>query len=105
MPTNHCFEQRFADSIVSILSCSDRVIFKGHLPFGGDGHLNRFVDDCLKVLRKDFIPFVEKQSEALVVHARTLAAKAGAPYEHLQGRHNKESSSNRSSASADSPKV
>jgi hypothetical protein len=26
------------------------------------------------MLRKDFIPFVEKQSEALVVHARTLAA-------------------------------
>ncbi len=90
MPTNHCFEQRFADSIVSILSCPDRVIFKGHLPFGGDGHLNRFVDDSLKMLRKDFLPFVEEQSEALVVHARTVAEKAGAPYQYLQGRHNKE---------------
>src|SRR6266404_9524347 len=90
MPTNHCFEQRFADSIVSILACPDRVIFKGYLPFGDEGHLNRFVDDSLKMLRKDFLPFVEKQSEVLVAHARTVAEKAGAPYQYLQGRHNKE---------------
>jgi hypothetical protein len=90
MPTNHCFEQRFADSIVSVLSCPDRVIFKGYLPFGGDGHLNSFVDGSLKMLRKAFLPFVEKQSEALVVHARNIAEKAGAPYQYLQGWHNKE---------------
>ena len=66
MPTNHCFRQRFADSIVNVLSCFDRVIFKGYLPFGGDGHLNGFVDGFLKMRRKDFLPFVEKQSETLV---------------------------------------
>jgi len=42
------------------------------------------------MLRKEFLPFVEKQSDALVAHARALAEKAGAPYERLQGRHNKE---------------
>jgi hypothetical protein len=90
MSTNHCFVQRFADSIVNVLSCPDRVIFKGYLPFGGDGHLNGFVDHSLQMLRKDFLPFVEEQSEALVAHARAFAEQAGAPYERLQGRHNKE---------------
>jgi hypothetical protein len=90
MPTNHCFRQRFAASIVNILSCADRVIFKGYLPFGDDNHLNGFVDHCLKMLRKDFLPFVQEHSEALVRHAQQLAAKAGARYERLQGKHNKE---------------
>jgi hypothetical protein len=90
MSTNHCFVQRFANSIVNVLSCPDRVIFKGYLPFGGDGHLNGFVDHSLKLLRKDFLRFVEEQSEALVAHARAFAEQAGAPYEHLQGWHNKE---------------
>lgn len=34
MCTNSRFTQKFADSIVSVLGCFDRVIFKGHLfPF------------------------------------------------------------------------
>jgi hypothetical protein len=84
------FVERFASSIVTTLACHDRVIFHGHLPFGGDRHLNRFVDYGLKMKRKDFLPFVEKQSQALVDHAQALAQKADAPYQRLQGKHNKE---------------
>ena len=39
MSTN--FTEKFAPSIVSVLGCHDRVIFKGHLPFGRDEHLER----------------------------------------------------------------
>ena len=60
------FVERFTSSIVSVLACHDRVIFHGHLPFGGDKHLNRFVDYGLKIKRKDFLPFVEPLSESLV---------------------------------------
>jgi hypothetical protein len=84
------FVERFASSIVAVLACHDRVIFHGHLPFGGDDHLNRFVDYGLKIKRKDFLPFVEQQSQLLVDHAKDLARQADAPYEHLQGKHDKE---------------
>ena len=84
------FVERFRDSIVTTLGCFDRVIFKGYLPFGGDAHLNRFVDHALKMRRKDFLPFVEEQSDALVAHAKATAQSAGAPYQYLQGKHSKE---------------
>src|SRR5262245_13943888 len=91
MPTNLRFTQKFADSIVAVLGCHDRVIFKGHLPFQGDGHLNRWVDRVLQMRRKDFLPWIEKQSQTLVDHAQTLAQTAGAPYLYVQGSHRKES--------------
>jgi hypothetical protein len=90
MSTKLRFTQRFAKSIVSVLGCFDRVIFKGYLPFGDDAHLNRFVDSSLKMRRKDFMAFVEQQSNALVAHAQAMAQAAGAPYHYLQGQRSKE---------------
>src|ERR1051325_2836752 len=88
MPTN--FITKFAASIVSVLGCHDRVIFKGYLPFGRDNHLNGWVDFALKMRRKDFLPFVEKQSQALVDHAKAEAQKAGVPFQRLEGKPKKE---------------
>ncbi len=84
------FCKRFTSSILSVLACHDRVIFKGYLPFGGDEHLNRFVDYGLKIKRKDFLPFVEKHSEKVVEHAKAMALKADVPYQFIQGQHCKE---------------
>ena len=84
------FTQRFAEDIVSTLGCFDRVIFKGYLPFGGDDHLNRFVDYGVKMRRMDFLPFVEQQSDRLVEHAKTFAQTHNAEYRYLQGTHAKE---------------
>ena len=84
------FVERFTSSIVSVLGCHDRVIFRGHLPFGGDEHLNRFVDYALKIKRKDFLPFVEPLSESLVDHAKHLAQQANAPYHHFEAKPDKE---------------
>ena len=85
------FVKKFAHVIIGALSCFDRVIFKGHLPFGGDAHLNSFVDNVLGIRRKDFIPMLEKLSHQLVEHAKTLAQQAGRPYEYRQGKFRKES--------------
>ena len=90
MSTNCRFTQKFASAIVAVLGCHDRVIFKGHLPFGGDGHLNQWVDGVLRIRRKDFLPWVEQQSQTLVAHAQATAKAAGAPYQYLQGKHAKE---------------
>lgn len=84
MPTNLRFTQKFA-SIVAVLGCQDRVIFKGYLPFGRDNHLNGWVDGHLKIRRKDFLPWVQQQSQALVEHAQKQAEQAGVLYQPLQG--------------------
>ena len=84
------FVERFTSSIVSVLGCHDRVIFHGHLPFGGDNHLNDFVDRVLKIRRMDFLPFVKPLSESLVDHAKQLAQQADAPYLHFETKPDKE---------------
>ena len=84
------FVERFTSSIVTVLGCFDRVIFKGYLPIRSDGQLNGFVDHTLKMRRKDFLPFVEKQSQALVEHAQALAEASGVGYHYLRGVHSKE---------------
>jgi hypothetical protein len=84
------FVSRFTSSIVNVLSCFDRVIFKGYLPFHSDEQLNGFVDRVLKMRRVDFLPFVEAQSQTLVEHAQAMARQAGVPYDYLRGRHDKD---------------
>jgi len=83
------FVRKHADKVMGTLGCFDRVIFKGHLPVGNDAYLNRFVDGVLHLRRKDFYDSLGPQSEALVEHARRLADQAGAPYQYLQGHHDK----------------
>jgi hypothetical protein len=87
MSTIPRFTQKFAASILSVLNCHDRLIFRGYLPFFNDARLNSFVDCQLKMRRKDFIPFLEARSEELVEHAKRMA---GEHYRFLQGDHNKE---------------
>src|SRR5581483_7808641 len=90
MSPNLCCTQKFAASIVNVLSCCDRVIFRGYLPFGNDGHLNGFVDGVLGIRRKDFLPMVERLSQSLVDHGKALAAAAGVTYQYFEGRRRKE---------------
>ena len=77
-------------AIVAVLSCFDRVIFKGYLPITNRSALEGFVDHILKIRRCDFMDFAEEQSESLVDHANRLAQEAGAEYHYLQGPHRKD---------------
>jgi hypothetical protein len=86
MKTLSRFVTKFTDLIVAVLSCFDRVIFKGHLPINNGKALEGFVDHVLKIRRQDFMAFAEQQSETLVDHAKRLAHEAGAEYHHLQGK-------------------
>jgi hypothetical protein len=90
MHTPNPFFVKFASSIIAVLGCHDRILFKGHLPFSDEAHLNRFVDDTLRIKRKDFLAFAAEKSELLVAHAKDFAARHGAPYVYLQGHHRKE---------------
>jgi hypothetical protein len=90
MQATNPFLVKFASSIIAVLGCHDRVIFKGHLPFSDEVHLNRFVDHTLRIKRKDFLAFAAEKSELLVTSAKNLAAQHGAPYLYLQGHVRKE---------------
>jgi hypothetical protein len=90
MHATNPFLVKFASSIIAVLGCQDRVIFKGHLPFADEAHLNRFIDHTLRIKRKDFLAFAKDKAELLVTHAKDFAARSGAPYVYLQGRHRKE---------------
>ena len=63
MKTLSRFVTKFTNLIVAVLSCFDRVIFKGYLPFTNGPALEGFVDHVLKIRRCDFMAFAEKQSE------------------------------------------
>src|SRR5260370_10169828 len=90
MSATNLFLVKFASSIIAVLGCQDRVIFKGYLPFSDEAHLNRFVDLVLRIKRKDFLAFAEEKAELLVTNAKAIATQEGAPYLYLQGRHRKE---------------
>jgi hypothetical protein len=90
MHATNPFLVKFAPSIIAVLGCHDRIIFKGHLPFSNEAHLNGFVDHTLRIKRTDFLAFVEAKAERLVKDAKDVAAREGAPYVYLQGRHRKE---------------
>lgn len=84
------FLNQFAHLTVCVLSCFDRVIFKGYLPFHSEGFLNSWVDYGLRIRRSEFIRQLDQKSQELVDHAKTLAEKAGRPYEYRQGWFRKE---------------
>ncbi len=84
------FVTKFRDLIVCVLSCFDRVIFKGYLPFHSEDRLNSWVDYTLRIRRADFLKHLERKSEELVTHAKAFAEAAGRPYEYVAGRIRKE---------------
>jgi hypothetical protein len=84
------FIAQFGDKVSGVLSCFDRVIFKGYLPFHNESELNSWVDYGLRVRRSDFLQQLDQRSGELVDHAKDLAQKAGRPYEYRQGWFRKE---------------
>ncbi len=90
MKTLSRFVAKITCLIVAVLSCFDRVRFRGHLPIANGPALEGFVDHVLKIRRCDFMAFAEQQSQTLVDHAQRLAQEAGAEYQFLQGAHRKE---------------
>jgi hypothetical protein len=77
---------RFSSLISWVLSCFDRVIFKGHLPISRPTEFERFVDYVLKIRRADFLKLVGPEwSERLVEHSKGFAQKSDRPWEYFAG--------------------
>jgi hypothetical protein len=91
MKTLSRFVSKFTGLIVAVLSCFDRVIFKGHLALAAPSELEYFVDCVLKLRRTDFMKTRAPQySGRLVEHAQAWARKAGPTYEYRTGQFRKD---------------
>jgi hypothetical protein len=91
MKTLSRFITKFTSLIVAVLSCFDRVIFKGHLALAAPRELESFVDRVLKVRRSDFMKTLAPQySDRLVQHAQDWAQKAGRTYQYRTGQFRKD---------------
>jgi hypothetical protein len=85
----HPFVKKHQAHITGVLSCFDRVIFKGYLPFCHPGAMEAFLGQK-GVLLKDFKAFAISSSQAIKVHAQAIAQKAGRPYVYLNHASRKE---------------
>lgn len=85
------FETKFASLISGVLSCFDRMIFKGYLPLCRLSELERFVDCELKMRRMDFIKqAAPRYADWLVAHAQQYAQQHHRPYEYHGGKLDKD---------------
>lgn len=82
IPADHPFLVKHQGKVQGVLSCFDRVIFRGYLPLsypkGLDGFLYR-----QQVPLKDFKDYAPKIAERVKAHVKGLVEKAGAPFRHL----------------------
>ncbi len=74
----HSFIQKHQDKITGILSCFDRLILKGYLPFSYPQSMEGFLFQN-HILIKDFPALAKEQSTLLKDNARQLAQQAGRP--------------------------
>jgi len=65
------FIAKHADQIIGVLSCFDRLIFKGYLPFSHPKGMEAFLAQR-GILLKNFRTLALEQSAAIKEHARTL---------------------------------
>jgi hypothetical protein len=91
MKTVCSFVTKFASVISWVLSCFDRVIFKGHLPISRPSEFEKFVDYVLKIRRADFMKITgPKWSNRLVEHAQRFARNHRRLYDYRSGEIDKD---------------
>ncbi len=76
------FVEKHRAKIRGVLSCPDRVVFKGYLPIGYGRGMESFMTGQ-GILIKDFKKFVTQQTERLSNHAKAVAERSERPYQYL----------------------
>jgi len=83
------FISKHAEKIQGTLSCFDRILFRGYLPFFSGAAFASFLDRR-GVRRQDLKCFLLRQAARLKQHALRMAAREGRPYVYFGGRVRKE---------------
>src|SRR5262245_30070524 len=89
LPSAHPFLKKHAAKIRGVLSCFDRLIFRGYLPICHPRGLAGWMYDR-GVRPSDFKVFAPAIAERLLQHAKDMAARAGRPYQHPPATQSKE---------------
>ena len=76
------FVEQHSEKITGVLSCFDRVLFKGYLPLGSAVGMERFMGRE-GFLLKAFKRFVSTHSETIKAHAEAMAKRYGRPFIYL----------------------
>jgi hypothetical protein len=82
---DHPFLRKHRDQISGVLSCFDRLIFRGYAPLSYPKGLEGFLYQQ-KVPLKEFKDYAPRIAERVKDHVRALVLKAGAPFRHLLTR-------------------
>lgn len=83
------FISRHADKIEGTLSCFDRILFRGYLPFFSGAAMANFLQ-AAGVHRWDVKTFVLEQAQRLKDHAGQMAEREGRPFQYFGERVRKE---------------
>ena len=77
------FVDQCSEKITGVVSCFDRVLFKGYLPLRFGNAMERFISNQ-GLLLKDFKRFVTTHSDTIKAHAEAMANKHERPFIYLQ---------------------
>jgi hypothetical protein len=83
------FIAKHADQITGSLSCFDRMIFRGYLPFFSGYAMASFLESC-GIRRWEVKRFVLAQAARLKAHAHQMASREGRPYQYFGERTHKD---------------
>src|SRR5437660_1305821 len=83
--TEPSFLVKHADKIQGVLSCFDRVIFRGYLPLSYPKGMSGFLYQQ-KVLLKNFKDYAPSIAERIKEHVKAVVEAAGAVYRHLPSK-------------------
>jgi len=81
--------RQYSEKIMGVISCFDRVLFKGYLPLGWGDAMEHFLASRGWNI-KDFGKFVQQQSQRIANYAEQFAKRSQRRYIYLNGPHRKE---------------
>jgi len=95
-----CFLEKHASKINGVLSCFDRMLFRGYLPIMSGAAMAQFLNqEGIKF--RNLKSFLTDHAAVLKAHAQAMAEKAGRPYIYLAGAGTRKEQRAREIAQAD----
>src|SRR6266849_10902762 len=83
------FIDKYADRIHGVLSCFDRMLFRGYLPIMSGWQMAQFFDSS-NIRYRELKPFLLEYAARVKQHGVSLAQKEGRPFQYLQEKTRKE---------------
>jgi hypothetical protein len=83
------FISKYADRIHGVLSCFDRMLFRGYLPIMSGWQMAQFFNSS-NIRYRELKPFLLEHAARVKQHGVDLAEKEGRPFQYLQEKVRKE---------------